>query len=99
MLVSDLVLKFATGPTPTGPEAWGDPSPNAAIPSLPAHKKNGNLPAGGNEGFADGSVSWNLAETMYNFYSANGATRNFYFYQSDLGKFPIPLANVTQFPN
>jgi len=39
MLVSDLVLKFATGPTPTGPEAWGDPSPNAAIPSLPAHKK------------------------------------------------------------
>ena len=79
--------------------AWGDPSPNAAVPSLPAHKKNGNRPAGGNEGFVDGSVSWNLSETMYNFYSANGATRNFYFYQSDLGKFPIPLANVTKYPN
>jgi len=96
MLVSDLVLKFTTT---TGTMAWGDPSPNAAVPSLPAHKKNGNRPAGGNEGFVDGSVSWNLSETMYNFYSANGATRNFYFYQSDLGKFPIPLANVTKYPN
>jgi hypothetical protein len=90
-----LVLKFTTV---AGPLAWGDPNPAAIAPSLPAHK-NGNLPAGGNECFADGSVSWNKAETMYNFDSANGATRNFYFYQSDLGTFPLPLASVTKFPN
>ena len=36
---------------------------------------------------------------MYNFYSTLGTARNFYFYQSDLGTFPIPLANVTKFPN
>ena len=96
MLVSDLVLKFTTT---AGTVAWGDPSPTAAIPNLPAHKKSGNLPAGGNEGFADGSVSWNKAETMYNFDSANGATRNFYFYQSDLGTFPMSTANPNKFPN
>ena len=96
MLVSDLVLKFTTV---AGNMAWSDPAPTAAIPSLPAHKRNGNLPAGGNEGFADGSASWNKAETMYNFYSANGAKRNFYFYQSDLGTFPMSSANPAQFPN
>jgi len=94
MLASDLVIKLNTA------TLWSDPAAaaNGGTVSLPAHKK-GTLPAGGNEVFADGSVSWNKAETMYNFYSANGGTRNFYFHQDDLGSFPIPLANLPKFPN
>ena len=101
MLVSDLILKFNTTAGTSGPLAWGDPSPAAAIPSLPAHKKAlGNLPAGGNEGFADGSVSWNKAETMYNFYSTNRHQRAiFIFIRSDLGTFPMTTANPNKFPN
>jgi prepilin-type N-terminal cleavage/methylation domain-containing protein len=94
MLASDLIIKLNTA------TLWSDTAalPNAGTVSLPAHRK-GNLPAGGNEVFADGSVSWVQAIQMYNFYSANGGTRNFYFHQDDLGSFPIPLANVTKFPN
>jgi hypothetical protein len=84
-----------------GAGEWG-PAPRDDLVGKPLKlkmEKNGNLPAGGNEGFADGSVSWNKAETMYNFYSANGATRNFYFYQSDVGTFPMSTANPNKFPN
>lgn len=93
MLASDLVIR-------TGPGQWTDPSatkPSDGTTALPAHK-NGALLAGGNEVYADGSVSWNKAETMYNFYSGT-ATRNFYFHQEDLGSFPIPLSNIPKFPN
>jgi prepilin-type N-terminal cleavage/methylation domain-containing protein len=94
MLASDLVLRAGAG-------QWTDPTATAlndGTTSLPAHKGGGGLPAGGNEVLADGSVSWNKAETMYNFYSPT-ATRNFYFYQADLGSFPVPLANMPKFPN
>jgi prepilin-type N-terminal cleavage/methylation domain-containing protein len=94
MLAADLVVKL-------NGTAWSDPNatPNQGTYALPAHKK-GSLPAGGNEVFADGSVSWFNAIQMYNFYVANGASKyNFYFYQSDLGTFPIPLANMPKFPN
>jgi len=94
MLAGDLVINLAVPPT----HMWGDPTkgPNDGMTALPAHRK-GNLPGGGNELFVDGSVSWVKAEQMYNFYSAI-ATRNFYFYQEDLGKFPLPLSAVPHFP-
>jgi prepilin-type N-terminal cleavage/methylation domain-containing protein len=41
--------------------SWSIPgsAPNSGISSLPAHTKgSANTPAGGNENFADGSVSW-----------------------------------------
>ncbi len=97
MLAADVVLYFDTT---SGQLAWGDPlaAPNSGFANLPVHKV-GKLPAGGNEVFADGSVEWINARQMYNFFSYSGAGgRYFYFYQSDLGRFPIPLANVTQYP-
>ena len=93
MLASDLVVKIGG--------AWSDPAAaaNTGTYNLPAHAQAG-LPAGGNEVFADGSVSWIKANQMYNFYTATGAkTYNFYFYQQDIGSFPIPLANVPRFPH
>ena len=86
MLAADLVISF---PGPTGP--WGDPMLGATngMGNLPAHRKgSSNVPAGGNELFADGSVQWIKSMNMYFLYSANGATRNFYFYQDDLSSIP-----------
>ncbi len=80
MLASDLVLKINNN-------AWTDPAakPYSGTYALPAHKK-GNLPAGGNELFADGSVAWVNASQMYNVYAAAGANSyKFYFYQQDWG--------------
>ena len=95
MLAADLVINLAVPPT----HMWSDPTQplDSGWTSLPAHR-NGNLPAGGNEVYADGSASWVKAQEMHNFYSANGGTRNFYFYQEDLGKFPLPISAVPQFP-
>ncbi len=98
MLAADLVLRFATT---AGPIAWGDSQalPISGFANLPAHRAGG-LPAGGNEVFADGSVSWIKASQMFNFYTYTGAGgRYFYFYQSDLGQ-DQPLAGVfSRFPN
>ena len=93
MLAADLVIR-------TGAAQWTDPTAtlSTGTTTLPAHKAKSGLPAGGNEVFTDGSVSWVKAATMYNFYSGTGS-RNFYFYQQDLGSFPLPLSNVPQFPN
>ena len=98
MLAADLVLYFATT---SGALAWGDgqAAPDSGFANLPVHNQ-GKLPAGGNEVFADGSVSWIQARQMYNFFSYTGAGgRYFYFFQSDLGKFPIPYASVIQYPH
>jgi prepilin-type N-terminal cleavage/methylation domain-containing protein len=82
MLAADLVVQLNNS-------AWTDPS--AATYSgtygLPAHKKgNTAMPAGGNEVFVDGSVSWYKSTQMMNLYSANGVSSyNFFFYQDDLG--------------
>jgi prepilin-type N-terminal cleavage/methylation domain-containing protein len=83
MLAADVVVNLATPPTYT----WGDTSQpaNSGWTSLPAHKK-GNSPAGGNEVFADGSVSWVQATKMYCVYCYTGAGgRYFYFYQDNWG--------------
>ncbi len=97
MLAADLVLKFAIT---SGAIAWGDPAAaaNSGFANLPAHKSNGNLPAGGNELFADGSATWIKATQMYNFYSYAGAGgRYFYFFQADIGT--LAYSSFNQFPN
>jgi prepilin-type N-terminal cleavage/methylation domain-containing protein len=85
MLAADLVINLATPPT----YVWGDLSQpaNSGWTSLPAHKATGAHPAGGNEVFADGSVSWIDARDMYCIYSTTSeGGRFFYFWQSNWGK-------------
>ena len=93
MLASDAVIQFGS------PLAWGDSKlpEYDGLTALPAHKRSGNaIPAGGNEVFVDGSVTWIKSGMMYFLYTATGTSgaRNFYFYQDDLGpdliKFKIP---------
>lgn len=95
MLAADLVLQFQIT---SGAIAWGD---SAAVPysgweSLPAHKQ-GLLPAGGNEVYADGSAEWVNASQMYNFYTYE--ERWFYFYQADLGTSTLTWNDLKKFPN
>jgi prepilin-type N-terminal cleavage/methylation domain-containing protein len=96
MLAADLVLYFTIT---SGAKAWGDPQapPASGFVSLPVHHR-GNLPGGGTELFADGSVSWYKAEQMYCFYGTSAVNRYFYFYQNDLGPMNYPLGNIYKFP-
>ena len=77
---------------------WSDA--NEKVPSgfsnLPAHKNRAGLPAGGNELFADGSVSWIKANQMYFIHSWSPGSRQIYFWQSDLGT--MNAANLTTDP-
>jgi prepilin-type N-terminal cleavage/methylation domain-containing protein len=97
MLAADLVVNLATPPA----YMWGDPSQpaNSDWASLPAHKASGR-PAGGNEVFADGSVSWIDARQMYGVYT--GPSRYFYFYQDNWGTGQagqlISTGGINQFP-
>jgi len=61
--------------------------------NTPPHRgTHGNLPAGGNELFTDGSVSWIKWQRMYYLTTwVTDGTRIYYFYQSDL---PNPILNV-----
>ena len=80
MLAADVVVNLATPPT----YSWGDASQpaNGGWTDLPAHKGAGR-PAGGNEVFADGSVSWVDARDMFSVYS--GPSRYLYFWQANWG--------------
>ena len=96
MLAADVVLYFQIT---SGAKAWGDPQAPAdsGFVSLPVHH-HGSLPAGGNELFADGSVSWIRADQMYCFYGTQTVNRYFYFYQSDMGPMIFPLGSIFKFP-
>ena len=81
MIAADLVVQLNNS-------TWNDPSAPSysGTYALPAHKRSGGLPAGGNELFADGSVHWYKSADMMNLYTANGASKyDFYFYQDDVG--------------
>jgi hypothetical protein len=82
MLCADLVVQL-------NGNSWTDPTAlsYSGTYNLPAHKKGSTqIPAGGNENFADGSVQWYKAAQMSNLYSTTGASQyNFYWYQSDWG--------------
>jgi hypothetical protein len=64
--------------------------------NLPAHK-NGSLPAGGNEVFADGSARWIKALEMRMIHQYSGAyTREVYFMQDDLGALESYRGSLTK---
>lgn len=52
---------------------------------MPAHKRTGNLPAGANEVFADGSARWIKSQYLMFLSSWWVGEREPYFYQEDLG--------------
>ena len=82
MLAADTVLKFDAG----AGMVWGDPTiQGGGFGDLPAHKRSGGLPAGGNEVFADGSGRWVKSKDMVFLTSWWPAVREVYFYQEDLG--------------
>ena len=95
LVAADLVVKFNNIKT-----QWSDPTtpaPYSGTYALPAHK-SGMLPAGANELFVDGSVSWYKAGQLLNLYQTSGAsTYSFYFYQDDLAG--LAGSAVTTFPN
>ncbi len=83
MLAADLIIKFDAG----SGLVWGDATQPAGsgFVDLPAHKKPGNTPVGGNEVFADGSTQWIKSRDMFFLHSWNPSSRQLYFYQADLG--------------
>jgi prepilin-type N-terminal cleavage/methylation domain-containing protein len=102
MLAADVVVNLTALPG----HMWGDSSQpaNSGWASLPAHKSSGGRPAGGNEVFADGSVSWIDAREMYSVYcTTSSGGRYFYFWQSNWGTGVagqlISAGAINQFPN
>ena len=91
MLVSDLVLDRSTG--------WGSQAgeePPSGYSNLPAHKAKSGLPAGGNEGFIDGSSRWVRASDMRYITYGWDPSKTFYFYQDNLSEvFGTQTANLT----
>ena len=87
MLAADLVIKDNAGWSGTGidPNAKNNPSSDWAY--LPAHKDSGNVPAGGNEVFIDGSARWikTRGVMMYLHTWGSDDSRALFFWQEDLG--------------
>ena len=85
MLAADIVIYFNYPPW-----TWGSGVPDdATLPGfsyLPAHKRAGGLPAGGNEVFIDGSSRWVKAREMFFVHSWSPTSRELYIYQDDLGE-------------
>lgn len=90
MLAADLVMNFGG--------KWGDSTqqPPSGDSNLPAHKQGG-LPAGGNEGFIDGSAHWVKGSTMHFIHATlnTSQVRNFYFDQDDLGALESSRGSLT----
>jgi hypothetical protein len=93
MVAADVVVSLTAPSNPTWTET--PVKLNSGWVSLPAHR-SGNKPAGANEVFVDGSVSWYKAESMKCFY--NGGGRYFYFYQEDLGPASAVASAFSTFP-
>jgi prepilin-type N-terminal cleavage/methylation domain-containing protein len=85
MLAADMVIRFNYPPW-----TWGAGVPeDATLPGfsyLPAHKRSGGLPKGGNEVFIDGSARWVKSQDMYYIHTWAVGSRELYFYQDDLGE-------------
>ena len=85
MLAADMVIYFDYPPW-----TWGAGVPNdATLPGfsyLPAHKRTGGMPAGGNEVFIDGSARWVKSREMFYIHTWAVGSRELYFYQDDLGQ-------------
>jgi prepilin-type N-terminal cleavage/methylation domain-containing protein len=81
-LASELILKIGT--TWGTPDTDLSPQVQTAYTYLPQHREGKNpYPEGGNEVFADGSVSFCKVQTMYQFTTwGTGNSRQLWFYQS-----------------
>lgn len=83
-LAADFVRKINVSPGWSYDPQAGNPASGDG--NLPAHKTRGQLPAGGNEVFADGSARWVKASEMRMIHQYTGAyTREIYFMQDNLG--------------
>ena len=87
MLAADMVMRFDIG----FGYGWGEGNlgpndPGPGFCTLPAHKRGGGLPVGGNEVFIDGSARWVKSREMFFIHSWSVANRELYFYQDDLGE-------------
>ena len=86
-LAADLVVRAKGAP-------WGtftDTRDNDIFTGAPPHAKTGGFPAGANEVFVDGSVSWIKAKDLRFLHSWDAANRSCYFYQ-DPTDLPANLA-------
>ena len=84
-LAADAVMKIDGG--------WGV-STSPYFQGMPPHRLSGNLPAGGNEVFTDGSASWCKFQTMHYLTTWNtDGSRIAYFYQ-DQSDFDSSLVSV-----
>jgi prepilin-type N-terminal cleavage/methylation domain-containing protein len=80
VLAADAVMKIDN--------KWGG-GRDSAFKDMPQHRAGagGNLPAGANQLYADGSASWMRFERMLFIHSWDaGGSRDAYFYQDDLGE-------------
>jgi len=82
---------------------WGGVDRDVAYANIPPHKNaRGNLPAGGNQLYIDGSGEWIKAQYLYGLHTwADPASRLGYFYQNPVD-FPQPLVTALpglKFPN
>jgi hypothetical protein len=97
MLAADMVIYFNYPPW-----TWGAGVPdNATLPGfsyLPAHRRTGGLPAGGNEVFIDGSARWAKSRDMVFVYSWAPTSRELYIYQDDLGALEPQRASLKRIP-
>src|SRR4029453_3115397 len=85
VLAADAVMKIDN--------KWGG-GRDSAFKDMPQHRPGagGNLPAGANQLYADGSASWMRFERMLFIHSWDaGGSRDSYFYQADLGEKLEPL--------
>ena len=73
---------------------WGGVDRDVAYARIPPHKNaRGNLPAGGNQLYIDGSADWVKAQRMYGLHTwGDPASRLGYFFQ-DPADFPLGLLN------
>ena len=95
MLAADTVAKIDYG---SGLTWLSPPGTTGSLGNLPAHKKNGNLPAGGNEVFADGSARWIKSKDMTFLTTWFPGKYEFYFYQEDLGGMATYASSLTHAP-
>ena len=87
-LAADMVMKIDG--------TWGG-GRDSAYANLPPHRRSNSLPDGGNQVYADGSVSWAKFEKMYYFHSWNtGGNRIAYWYQDSSDVDPDMLRNLNQ---
>jgi hypothetical protein len=63
--------------------------------NIPPHRSGNNLPAGGNEVFADGSVLWIKYQNMFAFHEYQGETLRIWFWYQESTDFGLSSPAIT----